>query len=57
MRSDCPCPGMDRMRCIEAGMDDYISKHMRMTKLHAALVRHYPDRWNMIKNIDIIQMT
>jgi len=57
MRSDCPCPGMDRMRCIEAGMDDYISKPMRMTKLHSALVRHYPDRWNMIKNIDIIQMT
>ena len=47
----------DRMMRIEADMDDYISKPMRMTKLHSALVRHYPDRWNMIKNIDIIQMT
>jgi CheY-like chemotaxis protein len=40
----------DRKRCIEAGMDDYISKPMRMAELHSALEKHYPDKRNMIKN-------
>jgi DNA-binding response OmpR family regulator len=32
----------DRKRCLDAGMDDYISKPMRHTALVAALMRWIP---------------
>ena len=32
----------DRQRCLDAGMDDYISKPMRHTDLVAALMRWIP---------------
>ena len=34
----------DRKRCLDAGMDDYISKPMRHTALVAALMRWIPKR-------------
>ena len=42
MRSDCPCPGMDRMRCIEAGMDDYISKPVTTESLRVVMQKWLP---------------
>jgi CheY-like chemotaxis protein len=32
----------DRERCLEAGMDDYISKPMQVEVLAATLARNYP---------------
>ena len=35
----------DRERCIEAGMDDYVSKPMRLADLEAVLARCLPAAW------------
>lgn len=34
----------DRERCLEAGMDDYITKPLRFEDLQAVIERHHPDR-------------
>jgi len=39
----------DRQRCLEAGMDDYISKPVRLEDLEAALARWFPAR-NVIES-------
>jgi CheY-like chemotaxis protein len=33
----------DRERCIQAGMDDYLSKPIQVEALYALLMRYLPD--------------
>ena len=43
----------DREACLEAGMDDYISKPIRTEELVMALERCKPDTGNSIQDVDI----
>jgi CheY-like chemotaxis protein len=36
----------DRERCLEIGMNDYVSKPVRLAELHAALSRLVPQLQN-----------
>lgn len=46
----CALPG-DRMRCLENGMDDYISKPFTIQELHNILLKWLPDELETVQDI------